>query len=63
MKPKRALFQRDVAHRVGLHRERRRNELADAVESTALGDAAEIADLLRRTAIIPTMRPGEGDGA
>lgn len=46
-----------------LHRERRRNELADAVESTALSDAAEIADLLRRTAIIPTMRPGEGDGA
>jgi glutamate dehydrogenase len=46
-----------------LHRERRRNDLADAVEGTSLADAREIADLLRRTAIIPTMRPGEGDGA
>ncbi len=46
-----------------LHRERRRNALADAVEGTDLADAAEIADLLRRTAIIPTMRTGEGDAS
>ena len=46
-----------------LEREARRNQLAQAVSGTELADREEIADLLRRTAILPTMRAGEGDGA
>ncbi|MCH2135522.1 MAG: NAD-glutamate dehydrogenase [Phycisphaerales bacterium] len=45
-----------------LHRERRRNELADAVASSSLEHRDEIVELLRRTAILPTMQPSEGEG-
>ena len=46
-----------------LKRERRRDELADTVAATDLENRDEIAGLLRRSAILPTMQAGDGDSA
>ena len=46
-----------------LKREQRRDELADAVAATDLDNRDEIARLLRRSAILPTMQAGDGDSA
>jgi glutamate dehydrogenase len=46
-----------------LKRERRRDELADAVSCTDLDNRYEIADVLRRSAILPTMHTGDGGTA